>query len=287
VRAIFRIAITVAAVGPVGCANTWDTLGNRSWRKDFLDNPIRATVRPEDPLTILRTNPDDGEGRAKAMRRLDEPITHGRDQTEQVEALGYLKDAATTDPSPVVRAAAIDALGRFEDPRVPEILAAAFHQADGPDAKPATDARLPGMLAARGGLYGPTGFSPEVATMIRVKAVDALAKTGRPEAVAFLAELALPKPDADPVETRDVRVAAVRGLATIRRPEAVHALSRVLAAEQGRDTAVVSHAHSGLKDLTGHDLPADPDQWNAVVQAGFEVKPERTAIQRAVDWISP
>jgi HEAT repeat protein len=279
------LALTAAV--PLGCANTWDTLGNRSWRKDFLDNPLRATVRPDDPLTILRTKPDDGEARARAMRRLDEPITHGRDQAEQTEALDYLKTAATSDPSPVVRAAAIDALGRFEDPRVPEILAAAFHQAAGPDAKPATDSRLPGMLSARGGLYGPTGFSPDVATMLRVKAVDALAKTGRPEAVAFLAELALPKPDADPVETRDVRVAAVRGLAGIRRPEAVHALSRVLAAERGRDAAVVSRAHAGLKDLTGHDLPADPEQWNAVVQAGFDVRPEPTAIQRAVHWILP
>ena len=277
----------MAAVGPVGCANTWDNLGNRSWRNDFLDNPIRATVRPEDPLTILRTKPDDGEARAKAMRRLDEPITHGRDPAEQTEALEFLRTAATTDQSPVVRAAAIDCLGRFEDPRVPEILAAAFHQAAGPDAKPATDSRLPGMLSARSGLFGPTGYSPEVATMLRLKAIDALAKTGRPEAVAFLAELALPKPDTDPAETRDVRVAAVRGLATMRRPEAVHALSRVLAAEKGRDAAVVSRAHTGLKDLTGRDLPPDPQQWNEVVQAGFEVKPERTAIQRAVDWISP
>src|SRR5262249_19124915 len=151
----------------------------------------------------------------------------------------------------------------------PEILAAAFHQADGPGAKPATDSRLPGMLAARGGLYGPTGYSPDVATMLRVKAVDALAKTGRPEAVTFRAEVALPTRDAEPIEPGAVRGGAVGGLGTTRRPEAVHALSRVLAAEQGQDAAVVSRAHTGLKDLTGHDLPADPDQWNAVVQAGF------------------
>jgi HEAT repeat protein len=194
---------------------------------------------------------------------------------------------APADPSPVVRAAAIDALGRFEDPRGPEILAAAFHQAAGPGATPAADPTRPGMLAARTGLFGPAGYSPDVATMLRVKAVDALAKTGRPEAVAFLADLALAKTDADPMETRDVRVAAVRGLATMRRPEAVHALSRILAAEQGRDAAVVARAHTGLIDLTGRDLPPDPQQWDEVVQAGFEVKPEPNAFRRAVGWILP
>jgi PBS lyase HEAT-like repeat len=287
VRGFFRVGLVVTAVGPVGCAQTWDTIGNKSWQRDFTRNPLRATVSPDDPLTILRDRPNDGEARARAMRRLDEPLTKGRSQEDQNEALGYLQAGATLDPSPVVRASAIEALGRFEDPRVPEILAAAFHQAGGPGAQPAADPTQPGMLSARTGLFGPTGYSPEVATMLRIRAVDALAKTGRPEAVAFLADLALPKPDVDPAETRDVRIAAVRGLSTMRRPEAVNALSRILDAEKGRDVAVVARVHAGLMDLTGRDLPPDPQQWNEVVQAGFEVKPEPNPFQRAVGWILP
>jgi HEAT repeat protein len=274
-------------LGPLGCASTWDTIGNKSWQREFVKNPIRATVSPDDPLTILRDKPDDGEARAKAMRRLEEPVRNGGSQDDQNEAIGYLKTGATLDPSPVVRAAAIDALGRFEDPRVPEILAAAFHQSDGPQEQRQADPRQPGMLSARTGLFGPTGYSPEVATMLRIKTIDALAKTDRPEAVAFLAELALPKPDVDPVETRDVRVAAVRGLSTMHRAEAVTSLARVLSAEHGHDAAVVARAHTGLVDLTGRNLPADPQQWNEVVQAGFEMKPEPNAFQRAVDWIMP
>lgn len=284
---LYRIGVLLIALGPIGCANTWDTVGNKTWQREFTRNPIRATILPDDPLTILRNKPNDGDARIRAMRRLEEPLTHGRSQEDQNEALGYLQSGATVDPSPVVRAAAIEALGRFEDPRVPEILAAAFHQAAGPGSSRTTDPAQPGLLSGRTGFFGPTGYSPDVTTMLRVKAVDALAKTNRPEAVAFLADLALPKPEFDPVETRDVRVAAVRGLSTMRRPEAVTALSRILTAEQGRDAAVVARAHAGLIDLTGRDLPADPKQWDEVVQAGFEVKPEPNPFQRAVGWILP
>jgi hypothetical protein len=187
----------------------------------------------------------------------------------------------------VVRASAVEALGRFEDPRVPEILAAAFHQADGTAVRPAETPKLPGMLSAQANLFGPTGYSPDVATMLRVRAVEALAKTNRAEAVSFLAEVALPKTDADPVETRDIRIAAVRGLASMRRAEAVTALARVLAAEQGRDPAVVARAHLGLVELTGHQIPPDPERWNAVVQAGFEIQPEPNAVQRAINSLKP
>ncbi len=288
VRGLIRVGILLAAIAPVGCANTWDTLANKSWQKEFLDSPFHTTFSSDDPLTVLRNKPNDGEARAKAMHRLEEPIAKGRSQEEQNEAIGYLQAGATVDPSPVVRAASIEALGRFNDPRVPEILAAAFHQAGGPGAQPtATDPTQPGMLSGRTGLFGPAGYSPEVATMLRVRAVDAMAKTNRPEAVAFLADLALPKPDTDPTETRDVRVAAVRGLTTMRRPESVTALARILAAEQGRDAAVVIRAHAGLIDLTGRNLPADPQQWNEVVQAGFEVKPEPNGFQKTVAWILP
>jgi hypothetical protein len=74
VRGLFRIAIALAVPSAAGCANTWDTLGNKSWQREFARNPFRATISPEDPLTILRNRPNDGEARARAMRRLEEPL---------------------------------------------------------------------------------------------------------------------------------------------------------------------------------------------------------------------
>ena len=43
----------------------------------------------------------------------------------------YLARTAESDPSPVLRMEAINALGRFEDPRVPGILIAAYRHAHG------------------------------------------------------------------------------------------------------------------------------------------------------------
>ena len=55
--------------------------------------------------------------------------------------------------------------------------------------------------------------------------------------------------------------------------ESVVTLAAVLNAEKARDIALASRAHEGLVELTGQELPADPDQWNQVVQAGFELAP--------------
>jgi hypothetical protein len=279
----------IPALFATGCASTWDTVTNKSWQKTLVRQPHRALGFPEDALATIRNNPLDGEKRAKAMRRLAEPAKQGRSAEEQNEALGYLQAAATGDASPVVRAAAIDCLGRFEDPRVPEILTAAFHQANGPGATPKlrTEPGAPGFLSPSLGLTGPGGYSPDVANMLKVKVVEALARTDRPEAVAFLAEQAMPRKDVDAWDARDVRVAAVKGLAKIRRTESVQALAAVLAAENGHDAAIAHHAHAGLVDLTGRDLPPDPEQWKDVVQAGFEVTAPKNAVQRAVDWILP
>ncbi len=62
----------------------------------------------------------------------------------------------------------------------------------------------------------------------------------------------------------------------MRSPEAVTALATVLKQEAGRDVVLAQNAHEGLKTLTGKDLPADPDKWQAVIQTGgatVETKP--------------
>lgn len=279
-----------AACGLTGCAGTWDTLTSRKFR----EHPYDTLFKTEDPMVVLRTSPEGGE-RAKAMWRLKEPALDGR-PGEQDEAIGILANAASTDPSPVVRVAAIDALGRFRDERAVQALTAAYHQAGGTAtataAKPATTGAIPAggapgvedpaTLAERFTLSGPAGFPPEVATLVRSRAVSAMASTGRPEVVPLLAQAAVGEAEAD----RDTRLAAVRGLTKVRGKESVAALSRVLTLEKGKDPALAGRAYAGLKDLTGQQHPADPQTWEAVVRGGtYDVQPPPSAVQQAAAWV--
>jgi HEAT repeat protein len=267
---VTRLLTIALTAGLTGCAATADTLTSRKFRQ----KPFETLFQPGDPLTVMRTSPE-GDERAAAMRRLKEPLLDGRSQVEQDEAVELLSAAATSDPSPVVRVAAVGALGRFQDERAVKVLTAAYHQATG-----ATGPQAGDRLA----LAGPTGFAPEMVTIIRTRVVESLAATGRPEAVPVLTQVAAGAEgpaDAD----RDVRLAAVRGLARLRVPESAVALSKVLTAEKGKDPALAGRAHAGLVSLTGQNHPADPEQWQAVVQAGVTIAPEPDPVQRAAAWV--
>ncbi len=269
------VAIVCSVSSLTGCVNTWDTLTSRKFRQD----PFATMFRPEDPMTVLRTSPE-GDERAKAMRRLKEPIADGKPESEQDEAIGFLSTAATSDPSPVVRVAAIEALGRFQDPRALEILTASYYQATGTagNGKPApvTEASIQRVLASggripvtnfdRNSLLGPTGFPSDVISTIRCRAIASLSKNGNSTAVPVLMRIADGTDDSDP--DRDTRLAAVRGLKTIRTEDSVAALAKVLSAEKGKDSALAGRAHEGLMDLTGRDLPADPEAWDSLVKSG-------------------
>ena len=66
---------------------------------------------------------------------------------------------------------------------------------------------------------------------------------------------------------------------------------KVLASEIDKpDTAIIGLRNEGLVKLTGKQLPPDPKQWNAVVQAGFEIAPEPTwwqnTVEQAVRWVN-
>ena len=78
---------------------------------------------------VLRADPPrSGDERAKAMHRLKEPVRNKGTQQDQDQMLELLERTATADASPVLRYAAIDALGRFEDDRAPRILMVAFQR---------------------------------------------------------------------------------------------------------------------------------------------------------------
>ena len=300
------LTIAVFAGTPLaltGCAGTWDTISSRTFRKDPL-NTTYHLIRPEDPMAILRSDPPRaGDERAKAMRRLKEPLTNGLSQQDQDQIVDLLARSATNDASPVLRMAAIEALGRFEDPRAPGILMIAYQKAHGrAEGTPepmhesglqlagGPNGRTPGRLASLVPLTGPTGFSPDTVEAIRCRSLESLGRTNRPEVVQFLGAVAAgPTTQSAPEgsDDREVRLAAIRGLAKCRQPEAVAVLSRVLAAESGKDTAIAGRAHDGLVHLTGKRIPADPAKWNEVVQAGATIAPEPTWVDTAFEWVKP
>ena len=296
---LLMIAAVAAPIGLSGCAGTWDAVSSRKFRKKPFDTTYRM-ISPEDAMVVLRANPPrEGDERAAAMRRLKEPLAAGRGQQDQDEIVEMLGRTATADASPVLRIAAIEALGRFTDPRSPGILQIAYLKAHGraegvaDPVSPESGIQLAGAgrMPSRSSLVplsGPVGFSPEVVEAIRCHTMVALGRTNHPDAVPFLSAVAAGPGAANAPEgcdDREVRLAAVRGLSTCRHPESVAALSRVLASERGKDTALTGRAHDGLVTLTGKRLPADPQKWNDVVQAGATIAPEPSWVENAFEWV--
>ncbi len=309
-RALTIAVAAAASLLPTGCANMWDAVTSRQFR----DTPFKTVghvITPDDPVVVLRADPPrSGDERAKAMHRLKEPALNKGTQEDQDQVIATLARAATSEPSPVLRFAAIAALGRFEDARTTAILMTAYQTADG-----LTDAeRAPpkvaersavitiggtsaGRLPTRAGLEpgaalkGPAGYAPDTVSALRCRCLESLGKTHKSEAARFLATVAgATKPDTvvPGSEDAEVRQAAVRGLSNCRQPDAVVALAQVLKQEAGKDVILARQSHAGLVKLTGKRLPPDPEKWDEVVQAGVVIAPEPTwiesAIQNAAFW---
>lgn len=288
------LAALLGLSAATGCASTWDTLSSRRFR----DDPLGTVMDKSDPLTTLRTGgQSNADERARAIGKLAEPAASGQGPEVQDEVMQMLSTASNTDASPWVRVSAIETLGRFRDPRVPEVLRNAYLRATGPAApepaeNPIQQAGVRPSLAKEPdrlpGLFGPQGYPPDQVANIRTCAVAALVKTNSPLAVEFLARVAAGGEFAlmdDEAARGQVRASAVAGLGQMRQKEAAVALNKVLAAEQGKDVALASLAYTGLKSLTGKSLPQDPAQWDQVIQAGFEIAPEPSGVERAVQWV--
>jgi len=293
VTRLLAVVVLGAASLSGGCASTWDAASSRRFR----EKPFGTMFgKEEDALATLRgATPDMGDERARAFTRLKEPAKSGLDAAAQDEALQLLSDAATKDPSAYVRVCAIDALGRFQDPRAAEVLGNAYRYAAGKPL-PTTAATAGGVVTASAetrsldlaAIYGAKGFAPDQVANIRCRAIDGLAATNTPEAVAFLARVAEGKEfglNEDPAGRSYARQRAVDGLGKVRTKEAVVALNKILTAESGRDVALATYAHAGLKGLTGKDAPARPEEWDAIVQAGVEVVPPPGVVQRAISEV--
>lgn len=223
--------LVVVALGPFlgGCANFWDDVTSR----DFTVNSFFAKPNP---LLVLRDSTD-GDKRARALRALHEPKQNGGTDQDQDMVVRVLTTAATSEKQPLCRLAAIQALGRFKDPRAVDGLTTAF--------------------------YNASAFGPETATVLRCQAVTALGEIGNPAAVELLVRVVREPPaegtDSEKQQALDVRIAAARALGHFRHYQATEALVRVLQTE--KDAALRDRAYESLQASTGKKLPPDAKAW--------------------------
>src|SRR5262245_32324752 len=231
-RRLFRRAVMLApavlAVHLCGCASFWDDVTARTFK--FQDLYTR-----KDPVTVLNTS-DDGDERAKALRKLTEPKARGGSEVEQERTIEVLSRAAISEPQPCVRIAAIETLGKFQDPRAITALTVAYEAAN----------QLTGDAAAN----------------VRCLTLTSLGKTRRPEAVTFLVRVAqTPTPtdlsDRERQQSRDCRLAAVRALGNFEQSREVgEAMTRLLQTE--KDVAMRDRAKGTYGPATGARAPAEP-----------------------------
>jgi HEAT repeat protein len=189
----------------------------------------------------------DGDQRAKALRSLREPKQYGGSDTDQDAVVNILNTAAATEKQPLCRLAAVQALGRFKDPRAVKGLTDAF--------------------------YNASAFSTETATVIRCQALRALGETGNPAAVELLARVVREPPaegtEGEKQQTLDVRIAAARALGKFSHYQATEALVRVMQNE--RDIALRDRAYESLQAATGKKLPPDAKEWEQLLhQASYK-----------------
>jgi HEAT repeat protein len=197
-----------------------------------VDNPFDRT----DPLVVIRDSTD-GDRRARALRSLEEPLTHGGDQRQQDVVVAVLVHSATSEPQALCRMAAIDALRRFKDVRAVEAIKDAYYRAG--------------------------AFPAETATVIRCQALAALGELRHPSAIQLLVQVLkeppLEGPDQDKQQKMDERIAAARALGSFQNSRGLQALVEVLRTEQ--DVALRSRAHESLQVATGKELPPDATVW--------------------------
>ncbi|VTS07213.1 hypothetical protein [Tuwongella immobilis] len=281
--------------GTIGCAQTWDDLTSRRFR----EAPFKTMFAPDDPITVLR-NPTEYEAdqRLRAIQKLKEPAVRGGSSEEQEEVMRYLAQAATQDSFALMRLSAIETLSRFEDPRVPGLLISAYHNA-GPSPKgqaaEAGNIRMASLTAVSADGAIQTGpFPADVCATIRAKSLEALGDRQSPEGLSLLLEVAMQKHDPKPKNSDDasnnsaqltsalrsameaenneliaaqitkqpqldIRLAAVRALSKYEnQPQVVQTLTQL--ATQEKDVAMRDLASSGVKTLTGTELPQQPTE---------------------------
>jgi hypothetical protein len=273
-------AVTLALTG---CAGTYDLVTSQR----FKERPFHTLFTREHPIDVLE-HVQEGDDRARAMRALEEPRENGGTSADQDRLIAILQASATTDPRPLCRLAAVDALSRFKDPRVGPILITAYQNApyDTPPAA-GTDAVAPAGLNSL--KTAVSQFTPDTVTTLQCRALESLGRHRNAEGLRLLVQVASaptePKPKTSGVDAAgalagldasmsrsesdriDVRLAAIRALGNYENdPTAIQALIGVLKVE--KDVAVRGRAHESLVKVTGKDLPPDGQAWAHWVESG-------------------
>jgi HEAT repeat protein len=245
----------LAWLGLCGCVGFWDDVTSR----DF--DVATLFVKPH-PLVVLRDS-QDGDAKAKALRALREPSQYGGTREEQEVVVKVLVGFAVSGP-PVCRLAAIESLGRFQDPRAVPALTDAYYSAD--------------------------SFSPEIATVIRCQALTAMGETHSPATIELLARVARQPATKgsgqEKQQTQDERMAAVRALGKFSQYQSTETLVYVLGSE--KDVALHDLAYASLQQATGKDLPPDPKAWDDLLHHNqlAPTPPEPNPIRRVVGWFA-
>jgi len=273
---------SAVALGLTGCASSYDVLTSQRFR----ERPFHTLFTSDDPVEVLE-KVQEGDDRVRAMRNLKEPRENGGTAAQQDRVIAILQASATTEKRPLCRLAAVEALGRFKDPRAGQILIAAYHNAPHDGGPPATvGSPEPVTPAAVNGFAikaAMSTFTPATVTTLQCRSLEAVGKARTPEGLQLLLQVATapaerPKSGGVGVEPAgatfsleainlpsegdkiDVRLAAIRALGNYEKdPAAIRTLVGVLRVE--KDVAVRGRAHESLVKITGEDLPADGQAW--------------------------
>lgn len=207
-----------------GCAGFWDEVTSRNFNvKHFYEKP--------NPFVVLQ-NSNDGNERAQALYDLHDPGQYSALGQDQEAVLKILATAASKEKQFLCRAAAIDSLGKFKDPRAVTALTEAF--------------------------YASGSFAPDLAVRIQTRAATSLGETRQPQAMQFLVRLVQEKPrgegaDLDKQQIMDVRIAAARALGNFHDPQAIQALQEVLNSE--KDIALRDSVKDSIELAAGTKKP--------------------------------
>jgi HEAT repeat protein len=254
-----HIAIGCACLGFLvltGCANFWDDVTSQDFKfSQWWQKP--------NPYVVLRDSTD-GDQRAKALRALREPKTHGGTDKDQDTVVGILVSAASSEKQFLCRVAAVESLGQFQDPRAVNGLIDAFYKSG--------------------------SFGPELSTRLQCQAVASLGNTHNPAAISFLGTVVKGAPaegtEQEKQQVMDVRIAAAHALGNFNKYAAAEALVQVLQKE--RDVALCDASFESLQLCAGKNLPSDYKNWNEVLAEAkaHEADPNhsRSAINLAGWW---
>jgi HEAT repeat protein len=252
-------------LGLCGCAGFWDDVTSR-------DFEVRSLFVKPNPLVVLRDSTD-GDRRAQALRALKEPKQNGGTDEEQELVVRVLTTAVTNERQALCRLAAISTLGSFQDPRAAEALERAYYQA-------AEE-------------YRSHRYPLETATAIQCQALTALGRTGNEKALPVLVRVVGDRQQVEDGSSKevqlalDLRITAARSLGNFKQHQAAEALVRVL--QTDKDVALRDCANSSLVQITGKELPPDPQSWSAALQAPegkpSEVVPVKGTFDKILDWL--